>query len=224
MTSASTPIASQSASSRPRSAAPPPPSLAQWVPPPPSQGRRRRRSPARGSTTGSVVISGAGANVVAMSGPDGALLVDGGLEARSGELLKLALKETWREACAHADQHALAPGADGLERAAGQGGREDHRARKHQTVAWLQRTRCRCTDTKLRAAAAEGAAQRHDVRFRQPRFRRAEGASTATCSRRTRMAISTCSCRTRTCSSRAARCRTRAGRSSTTRPAAGSAG
>jgi glyoxylase-like metal-dependent hydrolase (beta-lactamase superfamily II) len=40
------------------------------------------------------VISGAGANVVAMSGPEGALLVDGGLEERSGELVKLALKET----------------------------------------------------------------------------------------------------------------------------------
>jgi len=40
------------------------------------------------------VISGAGANVVAMSGPDGALLVDGGLEARSGELVKLALAQT----------------------------------------------------------------------------------------------------------------------------------
>jgi cyclase len=40
------------------------------------------------------VISGAGANVVATSGPDGALLVDGGLTARSGELVKLALKET----------------------------------------------------------------------------------------------------------------------------------
>ena len=40
------------------------------------------------------VISGAGANVVVTSGPDGALLVDGGLEARSAELLKLALNET----------------------------------------------------------------------------------------------------------------------------------
>jgi glyoxylase-like metal-dependent hydrolase (beta-lactamase superfamily II) len=40
------------------------------------------------------VLSGAGANVVAISGPDGALLVDGGLEARSGELLKLALTQT----------------------------------------------------------------------------------------------------------------------------------
>jgi glyoxylase-like metal-dependent hydrolase (beta-lactamase superfamily II) len=39
------------------------------------------------------VISGAGANVVVASGPDGALLVDGGLEARSGELVKLALAQ-----------------------------------------------------------------------------------------------------------------------------------
>jgi glyoxylase-like metal-dependent hydrolase (beta-lactamase superfamily II) len=41
-----------------------------------------------------LVISGAGANVVAMAGPDSALLVDGGVEARSAELVKLALKET----------------------------------------------------------------------------------------------------------------------------------
>jgi glyoxylase-like metal-dependent hydrolase (beta-lactamase superfamily II) len=41
-----------------------------------------------------VVVSGAGANVVAMTSPDGALLVDGGVEARSGDLVKLALKET----------------------------------------------------------------------------------------------------------------------------------
>jgi glyoxylase-like metal-dependent hydrolase (beta-lactamase superfamily II) len=40
------------------------------------------------------VLSGAGANVVAIGGPDGALLVDGGLESRSSELLKLALKQT----------------------------------------------------------------------------------------------------------------------------------
>jgi len=41
-----------------------------------------------------IVISGAGANVVAMKSADGALLVDGGTEARSGDLIKLALKET----------------------------------------------------------------------------------------------------------------------------------
>jgi cyclase len=41
-----------------------------------------------------VVISGAGANVVAMTSPEGALLVDGGVEARSGDLVKLSLKET----------------------------------------------------------------------------------------------------------------------------------
>jgi cyclase len=41
-----------------------------------------------------VLISGAGANVVAMSAPDGALLVDGGVQARSADLVKLALKET----------------------------------------------------------------------------------------------------------------------------------
>jgi glyoxylase-like metal-dependent hydrolase (beta-lactamase superfamily II) len=40
------------------------------------------------------VIRGAGANVVAMKAPEGALLVDGGVEARSGELVKLALRQT----------------------------------------------------------------------------------------------------------------------------------
>jgi cyclase len=40
------------------------------------------------------VISGAGANVVVMRSPEGVLLVDGGVESRSSELVKLALKET----------------------------------------------------------------------------------------------------------------------------------
>ena len=35
-----------------------------------------------------VQLAGAGANVVALTGPDGVLLVDGGLEERSGDLLK----------------------------------------------------------------------------------------------------------------------------------------
>jgi len=38
---------------------------------------------------GLYLISGAGANVVALSGPEGLLLVDGGLAENSGELLKL---------------------------------------------------------------------------------------------------------------------------------------
>ena len=41
-----------------------------------------------------VLLSGAGANVVAAGGPDGLVLVDGGLEARSKELLKTALQAT----------------------------------------------------------------------------------------------------------------------------------
>jgi glyoxylase-like metal-dependent hydrolase (beta-lactamase superfamily II) len=43
---------------------------------------------------GIVVISGAGANVLAVRGSEGLLLVDGGLAARSSELLSLALKQT----------------------------------------------------------------------------------------------------------------------------------
>ena len=41
-----------------------------------------------------VVVSGAGANCVAIQGPEGVLLIDGGLEERSGELIKAVLAET----------------------------------------------------------------------------------------------------------------------------------
>jgi glyoxylase-like metal-dependent hydrolase (beta-lactamase superfamily II) len=41
-----------------------------------------------------VLLTGAGANVVAASGPDGAVLVDGGLEESSGEMIKAALRAT----------------------------------------------------------------------------------------------------------------------------------
>ncbi len=41
-----------------------------------------------------VLITGAGANVVAIKGPDGMILVDGGLEQHSKELVKIALKAT----------------------------------------------------------------------------------------------------------------------------------
>src|SRR5580704_5080884 len=41
-----------------------------------------------------VLLTGAGANVVAASGPDGLVLVDGGLEKHSKELLKTALQAT----------------------------------------------------------------------------------------------------------------------------------
>jgi len=40
------------------------------------------------------LITGGGGNVVAMGAPEGALLVDGGSKARSGALLKLAMKST----------------------------------------------------------------------------------------------------------------------------------
>jgi glyoxylase-like metal-dependent hydrolase (beta-lactamase superfamily II) len=69
-------------------------SLAEWAPTP---ALAREKAPPLAATKLNdrvSVISGAGANVVAISGPDGALLADGGLEARSSELLKLALKET----------------------------------------------------------------------------------------------------------------------------------
>ena len=69
-------------------------SLVQWAPLPAFA--RSKDMPLVATKLGDriSVISGAGANVVAISGPEGALLVDGGLEARSGELVKLALKQT----------------------------------------------------------------------------------------------------------------------------------
>jgi glyoxylase-like metal-dependent hydrolase (beta-lactamase superfamily II) len=49
---------------------------------------------ARPLTDNIVLITGAGANVVAIKGPDGLTLVDGGLEKHSKELVKTALKAT----------------------------------------------------------------------------------------------------------------------------------
>jgi glyoxylase-like metal-dependent hydrolase (beta-lactamase superfamily II) len=43
------------------------------------------------------VFTGAGANVVALRGPDGLLLVDGGLEERSRDLLDVVFKQTGRK-------------------------------------------------------------------------------------------------------------------------------
>jgi glyoxylase-like metal-dependent hydrolase (beta-lactamase superfamily II) len=69
-------------------------SLAQWTPHPVFAREKAAPLTATKLNDRVSVISGAGANVVAISGPEGALLVDGGLEARSRELVKLVLKET----------------------------------------------------------------------------------------------------------------------------------
>jgi cyclase len=45
-----------------------------------------------------VVVSGAGANCVAIQGPEGVFLIDGGLDERSGDLVKTVLKETGAKA------------------------------------------------------------------------------------------------------------------------------
>jgi cyclase len=45
-----------------------------------------------------VVVSGTGANCVALQGPEGVFLIDGGLEERSGELVKTVLAETHSKA------------------------------------------------------------------------------------------------------------------------------
>src|SRR5689334_19543878 len=57
---------------------------------------RDKRQPLVASPLGDdlFLITGAGANVVAFRGPDGALLVDGGLEEHSSELIHLATKQT----------------------------------------------------------------------------------------------------------------------------------
>jgi glyoxylase-like metal-dependent hydrolase (beta-lactamase superfamily II) len=69
-------------------------SLAQWAAPP-ALAKEKATPLAVAKLNDRVsVISGAGANVVAISGPDGALLVDGGLQSRSSELLQLALQAT----------------------------------------------------------------------------------------------------------------------------------
>ena len=47
-----------------------------------------------------VVASGAGANCVVIQGPEGVLLIDGGLEERSAELIKAVLAETRAKAIA----------------------------------------------------------------------------------------------------------------------------
>ena len=41
-----------------------------------------------------VVMAGAGANCVAIQGPEGVLLIDGGLQERSGDLIKTVLRQT----------------------------------------------------------------------------------------------------------------------------------
>jgi glyoxylase-like metal-dependent hydrolase (beta-lactamase superfamily II) len=69
-------------------------SLSQWAPSPAMAREKPAALVATKLNDRIAVISGAGANVVATGGPDGALLVDGGLDARSGELVKLALART----------------------------------------------------------------------------------------------------------------------------------
>jgi glyoxylase-like metal-dependent hydrolase (beta-lactamase superfamily II) len=69
-------------------------SLTQWAPLPVFARDRAPALTATKLTDRISVLSGAGANVVAVSGPEGALLVDGGLESRSAGLVKLALART----------------------------------------------------------------------------------------------------------------------------------
>ncbi len=65
--------------------------------------------------SGLAVFAGAGCNVVGLAGPDGALLVDGGLAVNSAVLLKVSGREPQDPARPDADQYALASGADRVQ-------------------------------------------------------------------------------------------------------------
>lgn len=69
-------------------------SIAQWLPLPAQARRKQPPLTATKLVDGVSLLHGAGANVVAIGGPEGALLVDGGLEMHSAQLIELALKET----------------------------------------------------------------------------------------------------------------------------------
>ena len=200
--------------------------------------RRRNRSGRAGSTpgrgTGANVSPAAGtlrlsddlfvvsipgeANVVAQTGADGVLLVDGGSAAASDALMKAVAGLPGGGPVHTHLQHALAPRADRLERAARQGRRDDHRAREHAAVA--DDGRHLAVERAALQAPAEDRATEQDLLRRPARSTPAFATATSR-TPRTPTAICTCTSRSRTCSRWATRSRARAGRSSTGRPAAG---
>ena len=65
---------------------------------------------------GATLLQGAGCNVIAMPGTDGALMIDGGLAANADALLAAVRNATRQQSHPHADQHALASRADRRQR------------------------------------------------------------------------------------------------------------
>ena len=64
--------------------------------------------------SGVTLLAGAGCNVIAVHGPEGSLLVDGGYAAHSKALLR-AVAHSTTDRHQHADQYALAPRTNGIE-------------------------------------------------------------------------------------------------------------
>ncbi len=81
------------------------------------------------------LISGAGANVVALAKADGVLLVDGGAAQHSAALQRVLARALARPARRDSVQQQLARRAHGRERGAACGGRHRHGAREHEALA-----------------------------------------------------------------------------------------
>ena len=111
------------------------------------------------------------ANVVAQTGADGVLLVDGGSAARFRCADESRLRPARRRSGSHDLQYALAPRADRLERAAGQGRRDDHRAREHAAVA-DDRRHLALERAAFQTPAQDRAAEQDLLHDRQARLRR----------------------------------------------------
>ena len=158
------------------------------------------------------------ANVVAQTGAAAYCLSTADRPRRRMQLMKAVAALPGGGRGAHAVQHALASRADRLERAARQGGQDDHRAREHAAVAGDGR-HVVVERAALQAAAEDRAAEQDVLHDGQAGFGRSSTATSPT--PRTPTAICTCTSRSRTCSPSATWCRARAGRSWTGRPAAG---
>ena len=136
------------------------------------------------------------ANVVAQTGSDGVLLVDGGSAAGSDALMKAVAALPGGGHGSHALQHALASRADRLQRAARHGRRHDYCPREHAALA---------------AAKHHVALERTEIQEACPRSPNPtrpsttkarsipESATDTSPTRRTRTAICTFTSRSRTC-------------------------
>ena len=157
------------------------------------------------------VVAGAGGNVVAARGSAGVALVDGGVAARSAELLELVRREMGAprvDVLFNTHWHAECIGSN---LTLGQAGAKI--VAHENTRLWLGTVFQRPWDDVAVRAVAEGRTAERDVLYDGQRSRSATNpSSTATCCNRTRTATSTRSSPRRTCSSRAASCAPTAGR------------